>query len=73
MEEDRVTLRYANYGACVILGDFITLCLTMFHDFVTTLGYTHLSSFVILSLILERTPGLVSQRVEIAIYRSHTI
>ena len=60
MLEDCVTLGHANYGAFVILGDLITSgLLTLFHDFVTTIGYTHLSTFVIPDLILERTPGPV--------------
>ena len=51
-------LGYANYGAFVILGDLITSGLmTLFHDFVTTICYTHLSTFVIPGFILERTPG----------------
>ena len=37
----------------LFLVDVIALGLTMFHDFVTA----HLSTFVILGLILERTQG----------------
>ena len=59
MLEKCVSLGYANYGAFVILGDMITLGLAMSHDFVTTAGYTHLRTFVILGSILERTPGPV--------------
>ena len=44
----------------------LQVLLIIFHDFVTTKIYIHLSTFVIPGSILERTPGPAVQSVEIA-------
>ena len=59
IEFDWIGLKFSSIGFDLLCRDYvISGLLAMFHDFVTTIGYTHhLSAFVIPGLILERTPG----------------